>query len=199
MPERIQYKRGQKLPEGAKLCARPSRWGNPFKIGSLYLKPDQPMRVPPLPDAADAAEGIGVIREISDVKWVYTACRVRDRAHATALFIAWADFVFFDGSALSFREQVRRDLDGFDLACYCPVDGEPCHADALLRWAAGFRAWTPDLADGHSRRTVRVKRACNGCGELIGDITGYEITAAMNGGALPDVRAECPRCSRGLR
>lgn len=28
-------------------------------------------------------------------------------------------------------EDVRRELGGRDLACYCPLD-EPCHADVLL-------------------------------------------------------------------
>ena len=28
-------------------------------------------------------------------------------------------------------EDVKRDLRGRDLACYCPLDG-PCHADVLL-------------------------------------------------------------------
>ncbi len=28
-------------------------------------------------------------------------------------------------------EDVRRELRGRDLACYCPLDG-PCHADVLL-------------------------------------------------------------------
>lgn len=32
MTERIQYRRGQKLPAGAKLVARPSRWGNAYKV-----------------------------------------------------------------------------------------------------------------------------------------------------------------------
>jgi len=27
---------------------------------------------------------------------------------------------------------VRRELRGLDLACYCPLDDEPCHADVLL-------------------------------------------------------------------
>ena len=30
--KRIQHKRGRTLPPGAKLVARPSRWGNPYKI-----------------------------------------------------------------------------------------------------------------------------------------------------------------------
>jgi hypothetical protein len=31
---------------------------------------------------------------------------------------------------------VRRELRGRDLACYCPLD-EPCHADVLLEIANG--------------------------------------------------------------
>jgi hypothetical protein len=33
-------------------------------------------------------------------------------------------------------EQVRAELRGRDLACYCPLD-EPCHADVLLEIANG--------------------------------------------------------------
>ena len=36
--KRIQYKRGQKLPAGAKLVARPSRWGNPYGLHE-YSRP----------------------------------------------------------------------------------------------------------------------------------------------------------------
>jgi hypothetical protein len=32
--------------------------------------------------------------------------------------------------------RIRRDLAGRDLACFCPLD-EACHADVLLRVAAG--------------------------------------------------------------
>jgi hypothetical protein len=32
-------------------------------------------------------------------------------------------------------DDVRRELAGRDLACYCPLD-EPCHADVLLEIAA---------------------------------------------------------------
>lgn len=30
--KRIQYRRGMKLPEGARYVGRPSRWGNPYKV-----------------------------------------------------------------------------------------------------------------------------------------------------------------------
>ena len=32
------------------------------------------------------------------------------------------------------HDDIRRDLRGKDLACYCPLD-EPCHADVLLEIA----------------------------------------------------------------
>jgi hypothetical protein len=34
-----------------------------------------------------------------------------------------------------YRAEVRTALAGKDLACWCPLDGQPCHADVLLRWA----------------------------------------------------------------
>jgi hypothetical protein len=34
-----------------------------------------------------------------------------------------------------YRAEVRLALAGKDLACWCPLDGQPCHADVLLRWA----------------------------------------------------------------
>jgi hypothetical protein len=38
------------------------------------------------------------------------------------------------GTNASYREAVRANLAGKSLACWCKV-GQPCHADALLRWA----------------------------------------------------------------
>jgi hypothetical protein len=31
----------------------------------------------------------------------------------------------------------RRELAGKDLACFCPLDGGPCHADLLIRIVQG--------------------------------------------------------------
>ncbi|HEY3256907.1 MAG TPA: DUF4326 domain-containing protein [Polyangiaceae bacterium] len=39
-----------------------------------------------------------------------------------------------DGSLPFTIDQVRRDLSGKNLACWCPLD-EPCHADVLLEVA----------------------------------------------------------------
>lgn len=41
---------------------------------------------------------------------------------------------------LALFKRVRRsihELAGFDLACWCAIDGEPCHADVLLHLANG--------------------------------------------------------------
>jgi hypothetical protein len=54
---------------------------------------------------------------------------------------------------------------------------------------------TPDRVNPDGSKTIRTKRACNGCGQLIGDITDEEFTAAMFGRPLPDVRRECPSCA----
>lgn len=76
-----------RIPTGARLVTRPSRWANPF-------------RCPPL-----------------------------SRAQAVALF---RGLLAVDSTGLV--EEIRRELRGHDLACYCPLDG-PCHADVLLEVA----------------------------------------------------------------
>lgn len=53
------------------------------------------------------------------------------------------------------------------------------------------RPWTPDYVIPAGGTRVVTKRACNGCGRLLGDARLSEIVAASNGRPLPDVRAEC--------
>ena len=56
------------------------------------------------------------------------------------------------------------------------------------------RPWTEDRVDADGTRTITMKRACNGCGHLLGDITQQEMNAGIAGAPLPDVRRECPTC-----
>jgi hypothetical protein len=56
------------------------------------------------------------------------------------------------------------------------------------------RPSTPDVQNPNGSTTVTMKRACNGCGERLGDVTEAEMHAGMNGIPLPDVRPECPNC-----
>jgi hypothetical protein len=56
------------------------------------------------------------------------------------------------------------------------------------------RHFTPDTVNENGSRRVRIMRACNGCGQLIGDVMDDEIQAAVMGLRSSDVRAECDRC-----
>ena len=93
MPKRIQLRRskGWRKPEGCIVVARPSKWGNPIRVGKEYR------------DAATRAEAVERYRR------------------ALAL-------------SAPYRNQIRRELGGHDLACWCPLD-QPCHADVLLEIA----------------------------------------------------------------
>ena len=88
MPERIQLRRtkGWRKPDGAVVVARPSRWGNPFRVG---------------------VDG--------------------DRAQCVAAYRGALE----QGELPFTVADIRRELAGHDLACWCPLD-EPCHADVLL-------------------------------------------------------------------
>jgi hypothetical protein len=57
------------------------------------------------------------------------------RELAVALF---RDLVDYDGEVCGYpaREQIRAELAGHDLACWCPLD-QPCHALVLLEIANG--------------------------------------------------------------
>jgi hypothetical protein len=93
VPERIQLRRtkGWRKSAGAVVVARPSRWGNPFRVGV----------------DGDRAQCVAAYRQ--------------------ALERGELPFTMAD---------VRRQLGGRDLACWCPLD-EPCHADVLLAVARG--------------------------------------------------------------
>jgi Domain of unknown function (DUF4326) len=86
MPRRYQRSRrkGARLPAGAVVVTRPTKWGNPHPL------------------ELGRAEAIR---------------RYREDLLAGRLNVTVAD--------------VKRELRGRDLACYCPLD-EPCHADVLL-------------------------------------------------------------------
>lgn len=57
-----------------------------------------------------------------------------------------------------------------------------------------MRHFTPDTVNENGSHRVRIMRACNGCGQLIGDVMDDEIEAAVMGLPSSDVRAECDTC-----
>lgn len=146
MTERIQLqrKRGWRLPAGAVSVARPTKWGNPFVVGKALA------RVPAaLGDGDWEYEGrisaAGMRHDYFHPDGRVTVCHVRlmtlpeiietyERAltgnHTPAMGMTGARFLKVT------VDDVRRELAGKTLACWCPLPtpGEPdlCHAAVLL-------------------------------------------------------------------
>lgn len=123
MPKRVQMSRQHpwraENPD-AVVVARPSRWGNPFKVGGEYVTTD-------FFDSGD----VGVL-PIDDLK------------QAAGAFHSWIRGEFFVREFDSQRDWIIEhieELTGRDLACWCPLDTDDgyyqCHADALLELANG--------------------------------------------------------------
>ncbi len=124
-PQRIQLsrKKGWRLPEGAVSVARPTKWGNPFRA---FQCPSGTWWV----GGAYSSGG-------------WASDRTEARAQAVSMFrrhlairrdspSGWIDVVGYPSD-----EEIVAELAGKDLACWCPLDGEPCHADELIRLASG--------------------------------------------------------------
>ena len=56
------------------------------------------------------------------------------------------------------------------------------------------RPWTPDRRNDDGTTTITLKRACNGCDQMLGDVTDQEIQRAAAGLPAQDVRGECAHC-----
>lgn len=109
-PKRIQLSRrkGWRKPEGAIVVARPSRWGNPYRVGNELV----PARLGDNPS----------------VRITGSLAVEAFRAHVAHFAAEFGDYTHGgDGHDLS-------ELAGHDLACWCPLD-QPCHADVLLELA----------------------------------------------------------------
>jgi len=105
MPVRIQRRRtkGWRMPEGAVYVGRPTKWGNPFRIGDMR-------------EAMNWHTG------------VWESWPIRNNAEAVTAFRQHTP------EGCTFVADVRRELRGRDLVCWCPLD-HPCHADVLLEIA----------------------------------------------------------------
>ncbi|MGC4075082.1 MAG: DUF4326 domain-containing protein [Nibricoccus sp.] len=60
----------------------------------------------------------------------FPAADAAQRAKAVARYRTWIE----SDDGKSIRQQARECLRGYNLACWCPLDG-PCHADILLKIA----------------------------------------------------------------
>lgn len=115
MPIRIQRKRskGWRMPEGAVYVGRPTKWGNPFPVGSFGID-----------------KALEYFREFCAGE-----CDNSMPDNAKQMYRVAESKVYEGGPAmLTVSELARVFLRGRDLACWCPL-GQPCHADVLLELA----------------------------------------------------------------
>lgn len=147
MPERIQLSRakGWRKAAGTVMVSRPSRWGNPFR----YQTDSALARVPAALGEGDweyegRISAAGTRHDYHHPDGRVTVCHVRymTRAEVVDCYrhlllrdLTEAMRMTLGGWRLPFTvEDVRRELAGRDLACWCPP-GEACHADVLLEVA----------------------------------------------------------------
>lgn len=111
MPERIQRRRekGWRMPEGAIYVGRPSRWGNPFTVHIHTSRCDPDLMSCPIWIADDHATAVRMFR------------------HALL-------YPVIHQPPVPDIDDIRYELRGHDLACWCPLD-QPCHAGVLLALA----------------------------------------------------------------
>lgn len=119
-PQRIRLRRtkGWRLPEGAINVARPTKWGNPYRValrtvliaGHSVTYDDYDGAVAAF--RSWARDEIAAQHAHGDKRWPEPQLHRR----------------------LPLLAEIRSVLAGHDLACWCPLD-QPCHADVLLEIA----------------------------------------------------------------
>jgi hypothetical protein len=121
-PHRVQLsrKRGWRKPDNTVVVARPSKWGNPFRIERVQCS---------VPSGGLCYEvrlnGVVYADHLDSVE------RARERAvELFSLHTGPMGVIEWDDDQL---KRVRDELGGKNLACWCPPG--PCHADVLLEIA----------------------------------------------------------------
>lgn len=152
LPKRIQRRRtaGWRMPEAAVYVGRPSRWGNPFQYrdqsrGLVRYGPQHLDRFGRGWDYEGRCSGPGshdlwfsaddVVK--TDVRWA-THSELVELFRLTLLNPTPGMLAAYPSGRGNFlkvtADDIRHELAGKDLACWCPLS-QPCHADVLLELA----------------------------------------------------------------
>ena len=109
-PKRIQRKRvkGWKTPPNTVYVGRPTKWGNPFKVGMLV-----------------EFDWFTVFDGVDKLHYITRNHKVTTPQEAVYLFEKYC---------APRLKGIEFHLNGKNLSCFCPI-GEPCHADVLIRLA----------------------------------------------------------------
>ena len=110
-PRRIQLKRtrGWRLPPNSVVVARPTRWGNPFRVGGWY-------------------------RWVGGARGAMWREATQPGVRGSTLIVDQAMAVEWFARLMDRKRPDLHELRGKNLACWCQP-GTPCHADVLLKLA----------------------------------------------------------------
>jgi hypothetical protein len=106
-PIRVQRKRskGWRMPENTVYVGRPTKWGNPYKVGESWWNPNRGQFFFVTPTSIN---------------------------QCVSLYRMYATNCMEDQYSWMIKE--IQELRGKNLACFCPLD-QACHADVLLELA----------------------------------------------------------------
>jgi hypothetical protein len=115
-PARLQLRRdkGWRKPRNTIVVARPSKWGNPFRF-DRDARGRWLVTAPWSSEATEASDKQDARRASVHAFRSYLESRVPDA----------------NDENYPSDDEIRAELAGRDLACWCPLD-EPCHGDVLL-------------------------------------------------------------------
>jgi hypothetical protein len=132
-PRRIQLRRikGWRKPEGAVSVARPSMWGNPYRVGTMadIYGTHYPLNRGALVVWHQDRKGYKRSGE-----WSGFTDREEATRFAVDLFRRSLLAVSNGIDGALHLDYYLGELRGHDLGCWCPLDA-PCHADVLLKIA----------------------------------------------------------------
>jgi uncharacterized protein DUF4326 len=127
-PKRIQLRRtkGWRKPEGTVNVARPTMWGNPWRVlhARFLIHPDGTKEEFLTPEDAHNA-AVNIYRT-----WIEFGLLQRDKRR-----VPDSQKKALSVKRLSIRQRLP-ELRGHDLACWC-APNMPCHGDELLDLANG--------------------------------------------------------------
>ena len=131
-PVRIQRSRQHKQvsPNGLniKVCSRPGKWGNPFKLIGDGIYVDASFRKH-LGKWAFLCHG--TIDDVINLFRIVVTGRVEKLNITLTSRQPFADILYWVNY---FSEMDVKELAGYNISCWCKP-GEPCHADVLLELA----------------------------------------------------------------
>ena len=133
-PKRVQRQRtkGWRMPDGAVYVGRPSKWGNPYRFNG-----DMPEIVTHDDGRSWWFPNTGGFDVVVKDGGLTYAAPPDSALHAIVSMYRddlLAGTLSHDGGFPLSAADVRQELAGRDLACWCPLD-QPCHADVLLEIA----------------------------------------------------------------